>query len=59
MGQSVYDPFNKSVAQVNSQILGLTCVTLLLNVYVCMYVYIYSLIGNFIYNLQTHNEHNT
>jgi hypothetical protein len=53
MGQPVYDPFNKSVTQVNTQTCVLTCVTLLLN------VYIYSLIDNFICDLQTRYEHDT
>jgi hypothetical protein len=53
MGRPVYDPFNKSVTQVNPCVRVLTCVTPLLN------VYIYSLIDKFIYDLQARHEYNT
>jgi hypothetical protein len=55
MGQPVYDPFNKSFTHVNPCVRVLTCVTLLLNVY----IYIYSLIDNFICDLRTRYEHDT
>jgi hypothetical protein len=42
MGQPVYDPFNKSFTHVNPCVRVLTCVTLLLNVYI-YYIYIYIL----------------